>query len=224
MCSRTPSWGPRIQNSSPSRAVKIQTPSLGKEVLCSLLGTSKYNVEGRSSSCSYFIHISPSSPQIQTARCHLLAKWDASGLVLTQPYFPVDLRSDKVVPMLCSAHRSGVRNTEVVGTKIMGIKSFPSHCYGCLHDFWWLMVSGNTDTQDTKGRHLIVINWGVQQSLAGKNISTEVEGIVEIRHQETSGEDTTDRGLSTCCSELIFVIPLHLQSVLVHSANCVNNA
>jgi hypothetical protein len=29
----------------------------------------------------------------------------------------------------------------------------------------------------------------VRQSPAGKNVSTEVEGIVEIRHQATTGED-----------------------------------
>jgi hypothetical protein len=32
----------------------------------------------------------------------------------------------------------------------------------------------------------------VRQSPAGKNVSTETEGIVRIRHQATTGKDITD--------------------------------
>jgi hypothetical protein len=32
----------------------------------------------------------------------------------------------------------------------------------------------------------------VRQSPAGKNVSTEAENVVEIRHQGTTGEDTGD--------------------------------
>jgi hypothetical protein len=33
----------------------------------------------------------------------------------------------------------------------------------------------------------------VRQSPAGKNVSTEPEGIIGVRRQQTTGEDTTER-------------------------------
>jgi hypothetical protein len=46
----------------------------------------------------------------------------------------------------------------------------------------------------------------LRQLSPGKNVSTEVDDIVEIRHQATTDEDTADwEGLSVCCSELQFV-------------------
>jgi hypothetical protein len=42
----------------------------------------------------------------------------------------------------------------------------------------------------------------VGQSPAGKNVRTEAEDIVDIRHQATTGEDSTLRRLTRCCSEL----------------------
>jgi hypothetical protein len=41
--------------------------------------------------------------------------------------------------------------------------------------------------QDSWSNELVV-----GQSPAGKNVSTEAEGIVEIRHQATTGEDTAE--------------------------------
>jgi hypothetical protein len=43
----------------------------------------------------------------------------------------------------------------------------------------------------------------VGQSPVGKNVSTEAEDIVAIRHQATTGEDKADKRLSKCCSELL---------------------
>jgi hypothetical protein len=40
----------------------------------------------------------------------------------------------------------------------------------------------------------------MRQSPAGKNVSTEAEDIVEIRHQATAGENITDRRFYVCCS------------------------
>jgi hypothetical protein len=42
----------------------------------------------------------------------------------------------------------------------------------------------------------------VGQPPAGKNVSTEAEDIVGIRHQATTGKDTADWEGSTYCSEL----------------------
>jgi hypothetical protein len=40
----------------------------------------------------------------------------------------------------------------------------------------------------------------VRQSPAGKNVSTEPEDIIEIRHQATIGEDTTQREDILCAA------------------------
>jgi hypothetical protein len=42
----------------------------------------------------------------------------------------------------------------------------------------------------------------IGQSPAGKNLSTEAEGIVTIRHQATTNEDKDWEELNVCCSEL----------------------
>jgi hypothetical protein len=40
----------------------------------------------------------------------------------------------------------------------------------------------------------------VRQSTAGKNVSTEAENIVGIRHQATTDEDIANREDFVCCS------------------------